>query len=142
MPKYTEQDIVRGKRITTNGMIAGFVQVGGSERFRIIGRAPGFKSTKKVVAKKRTSAKKKTSAKKRVAKKPAMQTLNDHYKSSKVSAPKRKALIKQLERARAQRGGWENSDSEDDELSGGSKRPIELKTAVRLLRQYYETKYV
>ena len=71
-----------------------------------------------------------------------MQTLNDHYKSSKVSAPKRKALIKQLERARAQRGGWENSDSEDDELSGGSKRPIELKTAVRLLRQYYETKYV
>lgn len=40
MGKYTEDDIMRGKRILKNGMLAGFVlDQGGNERFRIIGKA-------------------------------------------------------------------------------------------------------
>ena len=55
MPKYTEQDIVRGKRVTANGMIAGYVKVAGVEKFRIIGAAPGPANA----AKRRNSGKRK-----------------------------------------------------------------------------------
>ena len=39
MGKYTEKDIIRGKRILKNGMMAGFVlDNNNKERFRIIGK--------------------------------------------------------------------------------------------------------
>ncbi len=78
MGRYTEQDIVYGKRITANGMLAGFVDIPGKDKpqFRFIERR----------TEKRTSPKK-------------------------------------------QSGG------------SGLKRPVSLKTAVQLLRQYYQEKY-
>lgn len=39
MGKYTEKDIIRGKKILKNGMVAGFVlDNNNKERFRIIGK--------------------------------------------------------------------------------------------------------
>ena len=72
MSKYTEKDIVRGKRVLKNGMLAGFVlDNNNKERFRIIGKYD-------------------------------------------------------------QTGGSASVDL---------KAPIDLKTAVSLLQQYYQTKY-
>ena len=36
MGKYTENDIVEGKRVLSNGFLAGFVMVDGKKKFRII----------------------------------------------------------------------------------------------------------
>lgn len=78
MGRYTEQDIVYGRRITANGMLAGFVNIPGKDKpqFRFIER-----------------------------------------KTEGRTSPKKQ--------------------------SGGSplKRPVSLKTAVQLLRQYYQEKY-
>ena len=78
MGRYTEKDIVYGKRITANGMLAGFVDIPGKDKpqFRFIER-----------------------------------------RTERSASPK-----KQI---------------------GGSalKRPVSLKTAVQLLRQYYQEKY-
>ena len=81
---YSEKDIVSGKTITANGMLAGYVNVPGKDK-------PQFRF---------------------------IQKLNNHSEK-KNKSPKRK-----------------------NNLNGGAeKQPVSLKTAVKLLRQYYQEKY-
>ena len=88
MGRYTENDIVYGKRVTSNGMLAGYVNIPGKEKAQ-------FRFIRQVKDEKR-----------------------DSHRNSHRNSPKKR-----------QTGG--------DSL----KRPVSLKTAVQLLRQYYQEKY-
>lgn len=89
---YTEKDIVTGKTITANGMLAGYVNVPGKDKpqFRFISKSNN-------------------------------QSLEKNKQNGKKNNQNLKIKNKQN--------------------GGGEKRPVSLKTAVKLLRQYYQEKY-
>jgi len=128
MGKYSNLKI--GETIkTTNGRLYGPLMIDGKKVFRFQGMASqkGGKttkqstkqSTKKVTSKKTSQNKGGKSAKKTV-------------KTSKIIRTK-----KQTGGSSIEKGGH------SEEATGGSskQRPVSLKTAVQLLRQYYREKY-
>ena len=104
------KDIVKGKRITKNGMLVGYVMVGGKKnpQFRIIGKAENYLNSKNDT-------------------KTEIIDNNNHNS---------------IESIMSNSDSDYDSDSDSDSSSqiGGSK-PVSLRTAVKLLRKYYETKY-
>merc|ERR1712093_100489 len=77
MGKYTEKDIIKGKRVMKNGMLAGFVDTNDGVRFRIIGMVDKVKHQKSVTKKRGASRKVKLSPR------AAMTAFNKYYKTSR-----------------------------------------------------------
>jgi len=192
MGKYSRADIVDGERITSNGMIAGFVMVDGKRKFRIIGAAPGNDAAQ---ARSRSAKKARPGTRRQISPRSAMRGFNKYYKEKKY---KRKSARKG---ARTRDLCWDNQPSSSDmryyrspnrwdyagvddgsrcpsgprrykkspkgrlvkgspearawarkmraakdakkakQSKKGGSRPVSLRTAVKLLRQYYEEKY-
>lgn len=174
MGKYSENDIVEGKRILSNGFLAGFVMVDGKKKFRIIkmvdreaaiqsakkkknNRKPlGYKSAKNSFNKFYTNRKYSSAKKRELAKKKDMCHKNSARRSTKDRRYKRSPLkwdypglddgsncsgpYKKTNYKKPTKIIERNEQGQFKKQQGGSK-PISLKKAVNLLRQYYNDKY-
>ena len=126
---YTVKDIVRGKKVLKNGAVAGFVKINGQEKWRIVKKQIGGKVVKK-------SPVKKTSSKKRVSK-----TLKTYYRKKQTAgrkSPKRRSIKSPK---KSPRKSPKKRINRKNKKGGSRARPVSLKTAVSLLRQYYTEKY-
>jgi hypothetical protein len=175
MGKYTEKDIIDGKRILSNGFLAGFVMVDGKKKFRII------KMVDREAAKK--AARSPKNNRKALGKKSAKNSFEKFYKKRKYSSAKKRKLAKKRDmchknsphrttkdrRYKRSPLKWDYPGLDDGSTCGrkykkttynpnkklpsrneegkfkktqqGGSKPISLKTAVNLLRQYYTEKY-
>ena len=200
MPKYTEADIVSGKRVTKNGMLAGYVNVPGKDKpqFRFISLVdPEAREASLEAAR--------SSPRKKITPRSAKMAFNRFYKKrTRKSGERYYKTERGLKGAMTRDACWDNhpkddttryrrsphrydypglDDGSNDKMCPGgahnwksgkapvsklkkgseeakawgrkmkaakeakaaqqgvSKRPVSLKTAVRLLRQYYEEKY-
>ena len=172
MGKYTENDIVEGKRVLSNGFLAGFVMVDGKKKFRII------KMVDKEAA--RRAARNPKNNRKPLGKKSAKKSFDKFYKNRNYSSAKKRTLAKKRDmchknspkrttkdrRYKRSPLKWDYPGLDDGSNCGrkykktsykkptkeqnrnnlgqfqkGGSKPISLKTAVNLLRQYYTEKY-
>merc|ERR1712113_631151 len=91
MVKYRASDIVQGKRVLANGMLAGYVMVDGKLAWRIIGSAAG-KKNKDLREKNARKAK----GKKEISPRSAKIAFNKYYKNKpyKTEAARKAAITR------------------------------------------------
>jgi len=186
MTKYSENDIIRGKQILKNGMLAGYVRIApGKEAFRFIGvvdkeafkrysqkRRPGPSSrpmttsgaTRAFNKYYEESPKYKTSRARQAAKtrdqcwdnqemvdsekynrSPHLYDFEGVDDGSQCDSPRKykdTSKLNHLIKGSQEAKEWHaKMQAAKNNKKGGGKKPVSLKTAVKLLRKYYQDKY-
>lgn len=148
MGKYSEKDIVKGKKITKNGLLMGYVQVAPNKlAYRIIKKVDATgahknKSKRKTTGKTQTQTQTQTNA--RFSQRGKVTASLAHKKTqakktSKKSQKGGRSMVREKSvaspttaQSTLQQGTRQNSQD------GGTKDLVTLSDAVHILRKYYE----